>query len=96
MAEPLVWEVVSGSLPGGTGFDREAGCVSGTPAEAGRSPWTGKPKFAHAAEFHTEDERTTLVSSYHPSRQNTQTGRLTREMFLAPFRRAREILDESS
>ncbi|MFN0150587.1 MAG: uracil-DNA glycosylase [bacterium] len=33
-----------------------------------------------------------LVTSYHPSRQNTQTGRLTREMFHAVFARCRAIL----
>ena len=36
-----------------------------------------------------------LLSSYHPSRQNTQTGRLTRPMFHGVFRRARAILDAS-
>jgi uracil-DNA glycosylase family 4 len=36
-----------------------------------------------------------LLSSYHPSRQNTQTGKLTRMMFHGVFRRARAILDAS-
>jgi uracil-DNA glycosylase family 4 len=36
-----------------------------------------------------------LLSCYHPSRQNTQTGRLTRSMFHDVFRRARAILDAS-
>jgi len=36
----------------------------------------------------------TLISSYHPSQQNTQTGKLTRPMFHEIFRRARGILDE--
>lgn len=35
----------------------------------------------------------TLLSSYHPSRQNTQTGVLTRQMFLRVFRRAVELAD---
>jgi len=34
-----------------------------------------------------------FLSSYHPSRQNTQTGRLTRSMFHGVFRRVRAILD---
>lgn len=34
-----------------------------------------------------------LLSSYHPSQQNTQTGKLTREMFYEVFRRARLLLD---
>ena len=33
-----------------------------------------------------------LLCSYHPSRQNTQTGRLTRPMWSAVFRRARELV----
>ena len=37
MAEPLEWEVVSGALPAGMSFDREAGRVAGTPVESGRS-----------------------------------------------------------
>ena len=34
----------------------------------------------------------TVVSSYHPSQQNTQTGKLTEKMFDDVFRQAREIL----
>ncbi len=34
-----------------------------------------------------------ILLSYHPSRQNTNTGRLTREMWYAVFRRVREELD---
>lgn len=39
------------------------------------------------------DRELYLLSSYHPSRQNTNTGKLTTEMFRQVFARAREILD---
>jgi uracil-DNA glycosylase family 4 len=54
-------------------------------------PFEPRPRFAHAAEF--KSPKGTLLCSYHPSRQNTQTGRLTRRMFHAVFRRARTLLD---
>ena len=44
-------------------------------------------KFTHAAEAVAPDGRI-LLSSYHCSRQNTNTGRLTREMFESVFARA--------
>jgi uracil-DNA glycosylase family 4 len=37
------------------------------------------------------DRRLRLVTSYHPSQQNTFTGTLTEEMFAAVWRRAREL-----
>jgi uracil-DNA glycosylase len=50
-------------------------------------------KFGHGAEF-PADHGVNLLASYHPSRQNTNTGRLTREMFDSVFGRARRILGE--
>ena len=38
----------------------------------------------------------TLLGSYHPSQQNTFTGRLTRRMFHTVFRRARKLIDSAS
>ena len=52
-------------------------------------------KFAHAAE-HALPNGCTLIDSYHCSRYNTQTGRLTDAMFEAVFARARELLDAMS
>jgi uracil-DNA glycosylase family 4 len=49
------------------------------------------PKFGHALSYQL-DEKTTLIASYHPSQQNTQTGRLTKEMFNRVFGMAREKL----
>jgi uracil-DNA glycosylase family 4 len=47
-------------------------------------------KFAHGAEALAPDGRV-LLSSYHCSRQNTNTGKLTPEMFESVFRRALEL-----
>lgn len=47
--------------------------------------------FAHGAQHALRRERT-LLDSYHCSRYNTQTGRLTAEMFRAVLHRARELL----
>lgn len=46
--------------------------------------------FGHAAEHSLPDGRI-LVDSYHPSRQNTNTGKLTRGMWRRVFRRAGEL-----
>jgi uracil-DNA glycosylase family 4 len=50
-----------------------------------------RPRFAHAVRTQMPDGMV-LISSYHPSRQNTNTGKLTREMWHSVFRMAREEL----
>jgi uracil-DNA glycosylase family 4 len=47
-----------------------------------------KPRFAHLAEADLGPYR--LIGSFHPSQQNTFTGKLTEEMTDAVFQRARE------
>lgn len=49
-------------------------------------------KFAHAAEHELPNDLT-LLDSYHCSRYNTNTGRLTANMFRSVFARARELLE---
>jgi uracil-DNA glycosylase family 4 len=49
--------------------------------------------FAHGAEAALPEGRM-LISSYHCSRYNTQTRRLTTEMFEAVFQRVAEMLQD--
>lgn len=53
-----------------------------------------KPVFGHAREYRarTGKREVTLIASFHPSRQNTNTGVLTRPMFDAIFARAKELV----
>ena len=48
--------------------------------------------FRHGASYQLPDGKV-LLASYHPSNQNTQTGKLTREMFVEIFKRAAQLAD---
>ncbi len=50
-----------------------------------------RPRFAHGEETELPDG-TVLISSFHPSRQNTNTGRLTRAMWHGVFERISVLL----
>jgi uracil-DNA glycosylase family 4 len=57
-----------------------------------RLPPAARPRFAHGATACLADG-VTLIATYHPSRQNTNTGKLTRPMWHGIFSRARGLLD---
>jgi len=48
--------------------------------------------FGHNRQFSTGAGQPLLISSYHPSQQNTSTGKLTRKMLIQVFRRAERAL----
>jgi uracil-DNA glycosylase family 4 len=60
-----------------------------------RLPLRARPLFAHDREA-TLPDGTVLVTSFHPSRQNTNTGKLTRAMWYAVFERIRRILPDGT
>jgi len=51
-------------------------------------------RFAHGASFVLPGDLPRLFASYHPSQQNTQTGRLTPAMFTMVLRKIRRFLEE--
>lgn len=58
-------------------------------AALGRPAPRPRPRFGHGAEL--PDPHWPLLGCFHPSQQNTFTGKLTPEMTDAVFRRAREL-----
>jgi uracil-DNA glycosylase len=51
--------------------------------------------FGHGAFFEPGGNSPWLLASYHPSRQNTQTGRLSREMFDRIWQQCRSLLNDT-
>ncbi len=49
-------------------------------------------KFKHGKVYKIEGLPYTLLASYHPSKQNTQTGRLKWEEWISVFKKAKELL----
>jgi uracil-DNA glycosylase family 4 len=52
-------------------------------------------KFGHGAEAEIADDLPRLFGVYHPSQQNTQTGRVTEAMYAKVLKRVREFLGAS-
>jgi uracil-DNA glycosylase family 4 len=52
-----------------------------------------RPAFGHGSEARLGPDLPILLGSYHPSRQNTNTGKLTQPMMRAVFMRARSLID---
>lgn len=75
---------------GRIGFEAFLKVYEGRPGFVGRAALMRQ--FAHAAVLPLGPGLPTAVTSYHPSRQNTQTGRLTPAMFDLVWQRVRERL----
>jgi uracil-DNA glycosylase family 4 len=68
-------------------FDNYLDVLKARGAIASRAPFV----FGHNRQFRTGAGQPVLVSSYHPSQQNTSTGKLTEKMLVDVFRRARKL-----
>jgi len=68
-------------------FDTYLGILKSRGAIASRAPFA----FGHQCEYRIAPGQPVLLASYHPSQQNTSTGKLTEKMLLDVFRRARKL-----
>src|ERR1700680_1298611 len=75
---------------GKIGFDAYLNYLKRQSAVASKKAYV----FKHGASYRMPDGKV-LLASYHPSNQNTQTGKLTRKMFVEIFQEAARIADVS-
>jgi uracil-DNA glycosylase family 4 len=73
---------------GKIGFDAYLNYVKRRGLIANKKPYI----FKHGVSYRLPHGRT-LLASYHPSNQNTQTGKLTRKMFVEVFQEAAKLAD---
>lgn len=74
---------------GKIGFDAYLNYLKRSGSLASKSQYV----FKHGARYQMPNGKV-LLASYHPSNQNTQTGKLTRTMFVEIFKEAARIADE--
>ena len=79
---------------GGLAFQTALASFGMGPIDSSSSARLQKPKFGHGTEVNLRDG-IILIGSYHPSQQNTFTGRLTEAMLDSIFTRARVIVEET-
>ncbi len=60
----------------------------------GQGVEVGRPAFGHGVCYRFSPPLPALVGSYHPSRQNTQTGRLTAAMLDEVFAQVRDMISQ--
>jgi uracil-DNA glycosylase family 4 len=72
---------------GKAAFDEVLGLLGARGASVPRP----RPRFCHGARYDPGAGLPVLLGSYHPSRQNTQTGKLNARMLEEVFRRARSL-----
>jgi uracil-DNA glycosylase family 4 len=65
-------------------------------AARGAAAPTPRPRFGHAAEYRPPQPHPLLLGCFHPSQQNTFTGKLTPPMLDAVLLRARELCDRGA
>jgi uracil-DNA glycosylase len=73
---------------GRIGFDAYLNYAKRSGRLASKRPYI----FQHGAQYSLPDGKT-LLASYHPSNQNTQTGKRTRQMFVSIFQEAARLAD---